>query len=206
MNKFSAAKGMGSVTSPVLIGSLLNSCSFALLVVQASAYFAYVALNLLMNTSGLDIYHLCFTKDSRLVKYLVCSTLFAITFDTCLNEFWYAVSYTFGSLVATPRTYSSRSSCMTTLGRFHIVQPRRALTHSFFQLLQASMNASTRLVAKDVVQVILETSSFSATVALVVLILFVSCSDVRASANDVASSSDAIFGMSNVQARQIRTR
>ncbi|KAF8135223.1 hypothetical protein K438DRAFT_1997510 [Mycena galopus ATCC 62051] len=42
-------------------------------------------------------------------------------------------------------------------------------------LLQASMNASTRLVAKDVVQVILETNIVSATVAMDALLLFVSC-------------------------------
>ncbi|KAF8135212.1 hypothetical protein K438DRAFT_2031297 [Mycena galopus ATCC 62051] len=125
LNKFSAAKGMGSVTSPVLIGSLPNLCSFGILLVQVC------------------VLHIP-PKDSRLVKCLVYSMLFAITFDTCLNvtdvQFWYAASDTFGSL-----------------------------------LLQASTNASTRLVAKDIVQVILETNIFSATVALVALILFISC-------------------------------
>ncbi|KAF8208040.1 hypothetical protein K438DRAFT_1961553 [Mycena galopus ATCC 62051] len=238
MKKFSTAKGMGAVTSPVLIGSLLNLFSLGILLVQVHTY------------------HLCFPKDSRIVKCLVYSILFAITFDTCLNvtdvQFSYAASFgnleafsdarfanftgpIMGSVIGLTvhlffcyRIFVIRrtawplcillalvsmtqlvgglgSGILAYVQQFHIhgfkahdiiALEDRAHADLIYLwligghaadvlitvvmtalLLQATMNDSTRLVAKDVVQVILETNIFSATVALVALILFVSFPD-----------------------------
>ncbi|KAF7358836.1 hypothetical protein MSAN_01223200 [Mycena sanguinolenta] len=66
------------ITSPLLIGSLLN-------------FF------LLWDTTGANIYRICFSRDSWIIKSVVYFTLFAITFDCCLNAldvwFWYIASF-----------------------------------------------------------------------------------------------------------------